>query len=146
MKIKLLTITAIFCCIMAFSGCSSAKESEIGTGVPNPDEIVPSMEELTDNLTDNGYTVETFDKIYDTNVSGKRVYAEKGSKYIDICYGLDDTSADSVFSAFEDKYVDTDYYILAQNGNYVYCVTDKKTFRKSGFKSTDNIGTQYINE
>jgi len=97
-------------------------------------------------VPDRGYTVEVFDRIYDTDVSGERVYAEKNGKYIDICYGLDDESAVSVFSAFEDKYTDTDYYILAQNGNYVYCVTDKKTFRNSGFESTDNVGTQYINE
>lgn len=138
----LITITAIFCCTAAFSGCSSAN----GAGVPNPDEIVPSKEELTDNLSDKGYTVEVFDKIYDTNVSGERVYAEKDGKFIDICYGLDNESASSVFSIFEEKYAKTDYYIIAQNGNYVYAVSDKKTFKISGFESTDNVGQQDIRE
>jgi hypothetical protein len=37
-----------------------------------------------------------------------------------------------------------DFYILARNGNYVYCVSDKQTFSKAGFTSTDNVGTQII--
>ncbi len=34
--------------------------------------------------------------------------------------------------------------IIAKNGNYVYCVSDKKTFKKAGFTSTGNVGVQYI--
>ncbi len=139
-------MATVFCSTMAFSGCSSVKESEIGTSVPNPDEIVPSMQELTDNLNDKGYTVEIFDQIYDTNVSGKRVYAEKGGKYIDICYGLSSSDAEMLFKTYEDKYEPYDYYIIAQNGNYVYAVSDKKTFKLSEFESTDNVGQQDIRE
>ncbi len=51
-----------------------------------------------------------------------------------------------LFKTYEDKYEPYDYYIIAQNGNYVYAVSDKKTFKLSGFESTDNVGQQDIRE
>lgn len=34
----------------------------------------------------------------------------------------------------------TDYCILAEDRNFVYCFSDKQTFKKSGFTSTANVG------
>ena len=83
-------------------------------------------------------TVEGSDLVVD------RVIAQKESKFIDIVYGLSAEDSAKIFELYCELYSD-DYYILAQNGNYVYCVSDKKTFKKAGFTTTDNVGEQYIN-
>lgn len=110
------------------------------------DKIVPTKETLVTNLEDAGYTVTPYSAIDGSALSIDRVVAEDGSKFIDITYGLSSTAADEIFKIYCNLYKDNDYYILARNGNYVYCVTDKKTFSKAGFTSTGNIGIQYIND
>ncbi|MDE5945701.1 MAG: hypothetical protein K2G63_00120 [Oscillospiraceae bacterium] len=145
----LLTVIALSSLFISTS-CADSKnidntDSGITVGMPEPDKIVPTKDELIKNLNDNGYSVKTFDKILDTDISGERVYAEKGKKYIDICYGLSNSDAETLFKRYE-EYKSGDYYIIAQNGNYVYAVSDKKTFKISGFESTDNVGQQYIHE
>ena len=84
-------------------------------GIPDPEKIVPEREVLIENLEDGGYIV----------------------------YGLSSDEASKIFELYCSLYPD-DYYILSQNGNYVYCVSDKKTFSKAGFTSTANVGVQYI--
>lgn len=69
---------------------------------------------------------------------------KKGGKFIDITYGLSAEDAEGIFNAYCELYP-KGYYILALNGNYVYCVSDKKTFSKAGFTSTANIGVMYMN-
>ena len=87
-----------------------------------------------------GYSVDGSDLTID------RLIAEKGNKYIDITFGLSEEDSHTIFKASCDMYeADNDFYILANNLDLVYCVTDKKTFSKAGFKSTSNIGEQYIN-
>ena len=111
--------------------------------------VVPSQEALVWNLTDAGYAVQQFDDIYGLEATGKRVYAEKGGSRIDICYQLNQADATTVFQFFKEKYLNDpncDYYIIAQNESFVYYISDKAAFQKGGFKSTDNIGEQYIRE
>lgn len=139
---KFLVILSAFALVSTATGCGDSKNS----GIPEPDKIVPAKNELVENLSNDGYSVETFDTIFDTDFSGERVYAEKGKKYIDICYGLSSSDAEKLFPIYEDKYKSNDYYIIAQNGNYVYAISDKSTFKSSGFESTDNVGQQDIRE
>ncbi|WP_295085704.1 hypothetical protein [Ruminococcus sp.] len=110
--------------------------------------IVPSRAELIDNTKDAGYTVTEFNDIYDLKVSGERVLAEKDGKFIDICYGLSEDDAKEVFRYYETKYdpqiKSQEYYMLSRNQNFVYFISDKSTFKVSGFKSIDNDGEQYI--
>lgn len=139
-KKTFIILSAIIASVSILTGCGENKSS----GIPEPDKIVPAQNELVENLTGDGYSVETFDTILDTSFSGERVYAEKGKKYIDICYGLNLSDSEKLFPIYEDKYKSDDYYIIAQNGSYVYTVSDKKTFKSSGFESTDNVGQQDI--
>lgn len=135
----------IFICILTLAltflivGCGS-----FGTSMPDPDKIVPQRDILIENLEDKGYTIETLATVEGSDLTVDRVMAQKGDKYIDIVYGLSDEDSSKIFELYCELYPD-DYYILAQNGNYVYCVSDKKTFSKAGFTSTDNVGEQYIN-
>ena len=108
------------------------------------DKIVPTKENLVKNLEDAGYTVTAYTSIDESTLVLDRIVAESGSKFIDITYGLSSTEADEIFKIYSDLYEDGDYYILARNGNYVYCVNDKKTFSTAGFTSTANIGIQHI--
>lgn len=109
---------------------------------------MPSRAELIDNTKDAGYTVTEFNDIYDLKVSGERVLAEKDGKFIDICYGLSEDDAKEVFRYYETKYdsqiKSQEYYMLSRNQNFVYFISDKSTFKVSGFKSIDNDGEQYI--
>ena len=108
-----------------------------------PEDVVPEEDVLIANLKKKGYEVETFDTALNLDISASRVLAKKGKSFIDICYGLDATNVNDAFLEYKKVYFDTNYYILAQNGYYVYCVSDKKTLKRSGFNGTANIGVQY---
>lgn len=118
------------------------EEFSIGR-VTLPEDVVPAEDVLISNLEKKGYQIETFDVALNSDISANRVLAKKGKSFIDICYGLDATNVNDVFSEYKDVYFDTNYYILAQNGYYVYCISDKKTLKRSGFNGTANIGVQY---
>lgn len=120
-----------------------ADEKEYGV-LSEAEDIVPSYEILMQNLTKEGYSIEEEMQALNCDVKAKRVIATKGNKYIDICYELNDEDVDLVFEKYREKYEDTSFYILAQNGKFVYCVSDKKTFKKSGFTSTANVGYQIM--
>ena len=107
-------------------------------------EVVPDKTTLIKNLEKEGYsyTIEQDDTLTDLGISLDRIYAYKKDSFIDICYGLPNEYTQEVFESFEDKY--SKYYLLAINLDYVYCISDKKTFELSGFTSLANIGTQYI--
>ena len=122
------------------AGCDSSTNTN---GVPDPDKIVPKREALIKNLEDSGYTIATLTTIEGSHLTIDRVIAQKGDEFIDMVYGLSAEDASVIFKLYCGLYSD-DYYILAQNGNYVYCVSDKMTFSKAGFTSTDNVGEQYI--
>ena len=132
----------IVACIVTFlmASCGSSTNTN---GVPDPDKIVPKRDILCEKLENSGYTITTLTAIEGSDLVIDRVVAQKDSKFIDIVYGLSDEDASEIFDLYCGLYPD-DYYILAQNGNYVYCVSDKRTFSKAGFTSTDNVGTQYI--
>ncbi len=129
----------VFAAIL-MAGCNSSTYSD---GIPNPDKIVPKREVLIENLEDNGYKIEALTAVEDSDLIVDRIIAKNGNKFIDIVYGLSAEDASKIFELYCGLYPDN-YYILAQNGNYVYCVSDKKTFKKAGFTSTGNVGVQYI--
>ncbi len=136
---------SIFICMLVFAailmvGCNSSTYSD---GIPDSDKIVPKREVLIENLEDNGYTIEALTAVEDSDLIVDRIIAKNGNKFIDIVYRLSAEDASKIFELYCGLYPDN-YYILAQNGNYVYCVSDKKTFKKAGFTSTDNVGVQYI--
>jgi len=137
---KLFLCVLIFSCIILMVGCSSFVNTN---GIPDPDKIVPQREVLIENLENSGYTVTTLSAIDGSDLTIDRVMAQKGNKFIDIVYGLCSEDASKIFELYNELYPD-DYYILARNGNFVYCVSDKKTFSKAGFTSTANVGVQYI--
>ena len=132
----------IFAVILSTVGCGSSIHTN---GVPDPDKIVPERAVLIKNLEDDGYTVTALTAIDGSDWIIDRVMAQKGSRFIDIVYGLSDSEAQKIFELYCELYPEN-YYILAQNGNYVYCVSDKKTFSKAGFTSTANVGVQYIHD
>ena len=134
---------------IAFMGCNTSNDAviTITNGVVETNGVIPEKETLIDNLEDAGYTITNYTSIDGSALTIDRLIAEKGNKFIDITYGLSDKDANTIFDSYCDRYkTDSDYYILARNLNYVYCVSDKKTFSKAGFKSTSCIGEQYINK
>ena len=134
-----------FAFVFILMGCGDATNISNGTIINGPDEIVPAKAILVENLEDSGYTITEHTNVEGSDLIIDRVVAEKGRKYIDITYGLTAEDAEEIFNAYCEQYK-KGYYILALNGNYVYCVSDKKTLSKAAFTSTANIGVQYINE
>lgn len=135
--------------VISFAACE-AKDTDnvitISNGIVEINNSLPEKETLIENLENAGYTITEYASIDGTELTIDRLIAEKGNKYIDITFGLSDENSKTVFKAYCDMYkAADDYYILARNLDLVYCVTDKKTFSKAGFKSTSNIGEQYIN-
>ena len=139
---KIILCALVFSIILLMVGCGSSTNTN---GVPDPDKIVPKRDVLVENLTNSGYTVTTLTTMDGSDLTIDRVMAAKGNKFMDIVYGLSDEDASKIFELYCALYSD-DYYILAQNGNYVYCISDKQTFKKAGFTSTANVGVQYIHD
>lgn len=143
--------------IIALTGCSG-KSLKKNIGVanmtttinngevssPSIDEIVPEIDNLIENLEEKSYTIEKLTQVTEEDIAVNRVYATKKNSFIDICYELNSDDTRAVFDYFESIY--KDYYILAVNGDYVYCISDKRTFSSAGFKSLANNGIQYIYE
>ncbi len=73
------------------------------------------------------------------------ISAKKGNSFCVITYRLDQTEADKVFELYEKKFIEDDYYIMAKNGTFVYCISDDASFRDAGFNELANSGIQYIN-
>lgn len=140
MRKNIFMFILVFILVFSMAGCGSSTNTN---GVPDPDKIVPKREVLIENLKNSEYTITTLTTLDGSDLTIDRVVAQKGNKFIDIVYGLSAEDASKIFELYCGLYPD-DYYILAQNGNYVYCVSDKKTFSKAGFTSTDNVGEQYI--
>ena len=151
MKPVFKSFTCILCVaiVLSFAACDAGEADNVITisnGVVEINDALPEKEILIKNLEDAGYTITKYTSIHGSDLTIDRLIAEEGDKYIDITFGLSDEDSKTVFSAYCDMYKsDDDYYILARNSDLVYCVTDKKTFSKAGFKSTSNIGEQYIN-
>lgn len=133
--------------VMTMVACDSNEPViTITNGVVETNGVLPEKETLIQNLEDAGYTLTEYTSMEGSDLTIDRIVAKKGNKFIDITYCPSEDEARSLFEAYCAKYkADDDYYILAQNLNLVYCVSDKKTFSKAGFKSTSNIGQQYIN-
>ncbi len=139
MKKNILIGIMILLVLLSMTACDSGH-----TSMPDPDKIVPTRDSLVKNLEDSGYTITTLSSVEGSDLTLDRILAEKGNKFIDIVYGLSSEDAPKIFDLYCEMYPD-DYYILAQNGNYVYCISDKRTFSKAGFTSMGNVGVQYIN-
>ena len=138
MKKLFLVFLAVAALVLSLSGCVKTG------GAPDPEKIVPARETLIENLKAKGHEIEELSSVEGSGLSVDRVIARDGDKFIDIVYGLSSEEAMEIFDLFRGMYPDG-YYILARNGNYVYCVSDRSTFKNAGFKSKDNVGTQYIN-
>ena len=136
--------------VLSFAACDAGESDNVITisnGIVSTNNALPEKETLIENLENAGYTVTEYTSVEGSGLTIDRLIAEKGKKYIDITFGLSEEASQTVFQAYCDKYkAANDYYILARNMNLVYCVTDKKTFSKAGFKTTSNIGEQYIND
>ena len=141
---------SIFVCMLIFvillAGCNSSVNTDgiPDPNIPDPDKIVPQRKALIEGLEDCGYTIEALTSVEGSDLIVDRVVAKKENRFIDIVYGLSSENASTIFNLYQKMYLD--YYILAQNGNYVYCISDKRTFKAAGFTSTGNIGVQYIHE
>lgn len=144
-KVIVVIVILVIVGIGVFLFFRNSEDEKVDIVKDGVESVVPSKETLIKNLTDKGYTIKEYDNIYGLKVGGERVYASKGDSCIDICYGLNKDAA-KVFKVFEKKYLSSEYYIIAQNGYFVYYISDKSTFKKSGFKSTCNIGVQYIHD
>lgn len=150
--IILLILTVLI--TFTLTGCFGDKDVTKNYGVANigndsadeqsADVVVPTVQALTDNLTNAGYSITRSPDITDSKIKTDRILAKNGDQFIDICYGLSKNDTQTVFDYLEKTY--SSYYILAINGDYVYCIGDKKTFEAAGFTSLANFGTQYIYE
>jgi len=136
--------------VISFAACDAGTSDNVmtinGNGDIETNNALPTKETLITNLKDASYIITEYTSIDGSSLTIDRLIAEKGNKYIDITFGLSDEDSKTIFTAYCNIYEeDNNFYILARNLDLVYCVTDKKTFSKAGFKTTSNIGEQFIN-
>lgn len=108
------------------------------------DDIIPAKDALIEALREKGYEVEEFVTALDSEMPALRVYASKGLQFVDICYGLTEEQAKEVLPRYEAAY--EKYILMAQNENYVYCISDREAFFDAGFTSLANRGVQHIRD
>jgi uncharacterized lipoprotein YehR (DUF1307 family) len=108
-------------------------------------DVVPDENTLTTNLEGKGYDIEKTETVFDSDINATTISAKKINSFCVITYCLDQTEAEKVFEAYEKKYNENDYYIMAQNGAFVYCTSDDNSFKDAGFTGFANSGTQFIN-
>ena len=108
-------------------------------------DVVPDENTLITNLESKDYDIEQTETVFDSNINAMTISAKKKNSFCVITYRLGQTEADKVFELYEKKFTEDDYYIMAKNGTFVYCVSDDISFRDAGFNELANLGIQYIN-
>ena len=106
--------------------------------------VVPNKNDLINNLKNNGFEIEYFEKVFDSNIKASQILATKGEHFVDISYDIEG-EGQFVFDLYNKHYNEDKYYILALNGNYVYAISDLSTFKNAGFTTLANDGIQFIN-
>lgn len=130
----------------------------------NAARVVPKKDDLVKNLNDKGYKVTDEMVTMEAGLEVNQVKATKGDSFVLIVYcqseevatavlsvpGEADSSIDTsegkgMYSILGEEYTEDEFYLLARNENFVYCISDKKSFKAAGFTSLANSGVQIIN-
>lgn len=106
---------------------------------------MPDENTLITNLKSKGYDIEQTETVFDSDIKAMTISAKKKNSFCVITYRLDQNQADKVFELYEKKFSEDDYYIMAKNGTFVYCISDNNSFKDAGFTELANNGIQYIN-
>ena len=106
------------------------------------DDIIPEKADLIASLEGKGYVVTEYNTSLGSEQPAQRVYAKKGNHFVDISYGLTIEQAKAELPQYRAAY--EVFYLMAQNEQYLYCISDKQAFEDAGFTSLANIGIQYI--
>ncbi len=105
---------------------------------------VPSKEDIIANLDEKGFTITEDVAVPGSDIPVDRVYAENGELFFDICYGLTEEQADEIFGVYESTYDENEIYLLADNQDVIYAVSDSNTFKAAGFETLATNGRLYI--
>jgi|GEM_PF-726934 len=108
-------------------------------------DVVPDENTLITNLKIKNYDIEQTETVFDSDIKAMTISAKKNNSFCVITYCLDQTEADKVFELYEKKFTEADYYIMAKNSTFVYCISDNNSFKDAGFTELANDGIQYIN-
>ena len=92
-----------------------------------------------------GYEVKSESVQFSEGITGERIMASKGESFCSIVYGLDVEEAAVVFKDYEKEYSEDEYFVLAQNEQFVYCMSDKKAFDGAGFTKLGTSGVLFVN-
>lgn len=111
----------------------------------NVNDYVPGKDMLVTNLKEAGYEVKSESVQFSEGITGERIMASKGESFCSIVYGLDVEEAAVVFKDYEKEYSEEDYFVLAQNEQFVYCMSDKKAFDGAGFTKLGTSGVLFVN-
>ena len=159
-----IAVVAVFSVVL-FQGKDKEKDSLLGTEknvvlshvtsdvnledggefVYNVEQYVPKKSILVENLEKKGYQITTEQYEYSNGITGEQITAKKDKQFCIIVYGLDISQAEQVFSIFEKEYQVEEFYVLAQNEKYVYCISDSEIYEDAGFTGLENNGIQYVN-
>ena len=95
-----------------------------------------TIEKMKKNLSDEGYTVTSFDTILD-DIKVTRILAEKDSSYLDVCFNVAENDIDKVNNYYSLTY--KSFYKLNSNSGKgtVVCCSDETVLKLSGIKILD---------
>lgn len=108
-------------------------------------DVVPAEETVSANLEGKDYEIEQTETVFESDIEAMTISARKDNSFCIISYCLDQAEAEKGFAIYEKKFSEDDYYIMAQNGAFVYCMSDENAFRDAGFSELANSGIQIIN-
>lgn len=101
---------------------------------------------LIDNLRENDYTINEYDRINDINIKSSRIYAQNGASLVDACYDFSKDDLDQIYSYYDKLYKTSEPYLLTINYEdklIVYCCSDEKAYEESGFSHNADIIIKY---
>lgn len=108
-------------------------------------DVVPDEETVRANLEGKDYEIEQTETVFESDIEAMTIAARKDNSFCIISYCLDQAEAEKVFAIYEKKFSEDEFYIMAQNGAFVYCMSDDRSFRDAGFSELANSGIQIIN-
>jgi len=107
-------------------------------------DVVPAEDTVRANMEGKDYEIEQTETVFESDIEAMTIVARKDNSFCIITYCLDQAEAEKVFEIYEKKFSEDEFYIMAQNGAFVYCVSDDRSFRDAGFSELANSGIQII--
>ena len=133
MKRKKLGIAIMLIMVFVLSGCGASGKAT-AEQAKREEEPHPEPDAVVDALEQAGFEVEQEDSFEELGIQAKRITAENGGEYLDICYDISTVEDQDQIVAY---YTNTDSYSkfsLVSEKGVVYCYNSDTALQSAGLQ------------